>query len=145
MGITRNEIVVEAQGWVGTKWQHQQAKKGVACDCAGLARGVYAEVSGTHVEVMDYPQSWHLFKKEERLYETCQELMDEVALTSINPGDVLLFAFRPRFVSHHLGIYIGRNLFIHSDMDAGKVIVSRLDSFWKGRLRSAFKFREVVD
>jgi len=143
--MKRSEIVKEAEGWIGTKWQHQQATKQVACDCAGLARGVYANLTGTQVEIMDYPATWHLFKKEERLYETCKEIMDEIRLSDIKAGDILLFAFRPSFVCHHLGIYTGKGTFIHSDMDAGKVIVSRLDSFWKSRLRCAFRFREVED
>ena len=31
--MKRSEIVKEAEGWAGTKWQHQQARKQVACDC----------------------------------------------------------------------------------------------------------------
>lgn len=143
--MKRNEIVKDAEEWLGTRWQHQQAVKGVACDCAGLARGVYADLTGTKVDIMDYPATWHLFKKEERLYNTCKELMKEKSLTDIKLGDVLLFAFRPNFVCHHIGIYLGRGKFIHSDMDAGKVIISRLDNFWKGRLRCAFEFKEVED
>ena len=143
--MKRSEIVQAAISWKGTKWQHQQAKKGVACDCAGLARGVYAEVTGTQIEIMDYPATWHLFKQEERLYESCKELMDEIPLKDIKAGDILLFAYRPRFVCHHIGIYIGRDRFIHSDMEAGKVIESSLDDFWKQRLRCAFKFRGVED
>ena len=114
--MKRSEIVKEAEGWIGTKWQHQQATKQVACDCAGLARGVYANLTGTQVEIMDYPATWHLFKKEERLYETCKEIMDEIRLSDIKAGDILLFAFRPSFVCHHLGIYTGKGTFIHSDM-----------------------------
>ena len=43
--MKRIDIVNEAKSWVGTKWQHQQALKGVACDCAGLVRGVYYEMN----------------------------------------------------------------------------------------------------
>ena len=60
--MKRSEIVKEAEGWAGTKWQHQQARKQVACDCAGLARGVYANLTGTKVEVMETQD-----KKERRL------------------------------------------------------------------------------
>ena len=81
--MKRSEIVKEAEGWAGTKWQHQQARKQVACDCAGLARGVYANLTGTKVEVMDYPATWHLFKKEERLYNTCKEIMTEKKLEAL--------------------------------------------------------------
>jgi putative phage cell wall peptidase, NlpC/P60 family len=143
--MKRSEIVKEAEGWAGTKWQHQQARKQVACDCAGLARGVYANLTGTKVEVMDYPATWHLFKKEERLYNTCKEIMTEKKLEDIKAGDILLFSYRPSFVCHHIGIYLGREKFIHSDMDVGKVIVSNLDNFWKKRLRTAFEFKEVED
>ena len=143
--MKRYEIVLEARGWLGTKWQHQQAKKQVACDCAGFARGVYAELTGTTVAVMDYPATWHLFKKEERLYEKCKELLIEITLEDKKPGDILLFSYRTSFVAHHIGILSERNTFIHSDMDVGKVIESNLDSVWQERLRAAFKFKGVED
>jgi len=143
--LERYEIIKEARSWLGTKWQHQQAKKGIACDCAGFARGVYGELTGREIEVMDYPATWHLFKKQKRLYEKCKELLIEKQIIDRKPGDILLFAYRDTFVAHHIGIMCSHDTFIHADMDVGKVIESKLDKVWMNRLRYCFKFKEAVD
>jgi len=48
--LLKDAIVSEAREWLGTPWQHQASLKGVACDCVGLVRGVYTEVTGRTVE-----------------------------------------------------------------------------------------------
>lgn len=143
MRMERTEIVQETLEWVGTKWQHQQARKGIACDCAGLVRGVYAELTSTKIEVMDYPATWHLFKSYERMYETCKLYFEEIPLEQAREGDLLLFAYRDSFVAHHIGILVDENHFVHSDMDIGKVVKSPLDNVWLARRRYAFRLREV--
>jgi len=145
MIITREQIINEALEWKGTKWQHQAALKGVACDCAGLIRGVYRNITGIDVPInVDYPATWHLFKGVELCYQTTQKYLDEIPLSDIQAGDVVLFAYRNRFVAHHMGIVLPDGKFIHADMDAGVVHVSPFDDVWIKRLRYAFKFRGVV-
>ena len=143
--MNRNEILKEVLEWDGTKWQHQQAKKQVACDCAGFVRGVYANLGGPQIELMDYPATWHLFKHEERMYEVCKQYLKEIPVAEAKVGDILLFAYRERFVAHHIGILLNNGKFMHADQDAGVVHQTKLDSVWKGRIRAAFRFRELVD
>jgi cell wall-associated NlpC family hydrolase len=38
--VTREQIVAEVRGWIGTPVRHQGQRKGVATDCKGLAVGV---------------------------------------------------------------------------------------------------------
>ena len=60
--VKRQDIIIEAKEWLGTKWQHQASLKQVACDCVGLVRGVYRELTGIDVNIsIDYPATWHLF------------------------------------------------------------------------------------
>lgn len=51
--VTRADIVAEALEWVGTKWQHQAAMKGVACDCAGFTLGVGINAGALEVDFSD--------------------------------------------------------------------------------------------
>lgn len=142
--MTRNDIIKEALEWQGTKWQHQASLKGIACDCAGFVRGVYKGVTGVEVPIeADYPATWHLFKQEERCYHTCQEYLDEIKVNDARPGDILLFAYRPSFVAHHMGILLADNKFIHADQDIKLVHISPIDFTWRSRIRFAFKFRGV--
>lgn len=143
--MKRSEIVKEAESWVGTKWQHQQALKGVACDCAGFVRGVYYQLKHEQVEVMDYPSTWHLFKDEPRMLETCKQYLDEIKIEDAVEGDVLLFGYRQHFVAHHMGIIISGNRMIHADQDAKKVLISPLDDVWRSRIRYAFRFKDLED
>lgn len=143
--MNRNDVLKEALEWQGTKWQHQAAKKQVACDCAGFIRGVYDDLTGQKVELMDYPATWHLFKREERMYNECKKYLNEIPIKDAGPGDILLFAYRPRFVAHHMGILLNNGKFIHADQDAKLVHQSYLDDVWRGRVRAAFRFKELVD
>ena len=44
--VTRQAIVSEARGWIGTPYQHQASLIDVGTDCLGLVRGVWRAVIG---------------------------------------------------------------------------------------------------
>ena len=119
----------------------------MACDCVGLIRGVYRVLTGKELKTtVDYPATWHLFKGEPWLLNECRSLAGpEIDVSKVRPGDILTFSFRDKFVDHHIGIMLEGGMFIHSYMDVGFVVVTRLDDTWKGRLRHAFCFPEVED
>lgn len=143
--MKRQDIIIEAKEWLGTKWQHQASLKQVACDCVGLVRGVYRELTGIDVDIaIDYPATWHLFKKEERLYNEAKRHMVEIRKDEARPGDVLVFGFYDHPASH-VGILTSPDTFIHSYQDIGQVIETRLDDAWKKRLRFAFSYPGVLD
>ena len=121
--VKRQDIIIEAKEWLGTKWQHQASLKQVACDCVGLVRGVYRELTGIDVNIaIDYPASWHLFKKEERLYDEAKRHMVEITKDEVRPGDVLVFGFYDHPASH-VGILTSHDTFIHSYQDIVVVVV----------------------
>ena len=140
--MNRYAIAKEAREWLGVKWVHQASLKGVACDCVGLIRGVYRELTGNEIPTkVNYPATWHLFKSEPWLYnECCKFSGGEIPLVSAGVGDILTFSFREKFVDHHVGIIVSPTTFVHSYMDVGKVVETRLDEVWLGRARHAFLF-----
>lgn len=143
--MDRDAIVKEAREWIGTKWQHQASVKGAGCDCAGLVRGVYRELTGNGVDIpFNYPSTWHLFKDEPRMYNTLKECAGkEIPCESLEPGDIVTFSFREKFPDHHVGIVTGEGTFIHAYLDVKKVVETRMDETWKNRLRHAFRFPGV--
>lgn len=160
--MTRNEIVAEARSWEGSTWQHQASLKNVACDCVGLIRGVYKELTGIVPDIpFNYSATWPLYKSEEKLYNECTKVLIEIPVESAGIGDVVLFGFGKGPASH-IGIKLSDKLFIHSYMDVNKVVETEFDSVlpkasrfiekerafgytWCDAIRFAFKFSEVTD
>ena len=143
--MKRQEIINEARTWIGTTWVHQASLKGVGADCVGLVRGVYREITGIDTIVaLDYPATWHLFRKEERLYDEAKKHMTEIPTDEAKPGDVLMFGFR-NLPAHHLGIMTENRTIIHSYYDIGKVVEQRFDDAWSNSIRYAFRMPGVVD
>ena len=143
--MKRDDIVHEAKEWLGIKWVHQASLKGVACDCVGLVRGVYRQLTCNDFPVeVNYPATWHLFKSDPWLLTECRKHAGaEIKESQLLPGDIITFSFRESFVDHHIGIYLGDGTFIHSYLDAGFVVENRLDSVWKPRIRHCFRFPGV--
>ena len=146
--MTRNEIIVEARSWIGTKWQHQASLKGVACDCIGLVRGVHREITGISIaDTVNYPQTAFYYCREEKMYPEMQNYLQEIPVSEAKPGDILTFAMKERFPDHHLGIISYDGFFIHAYGDVGikKVVEMRIDANWQNCIRHAFCFPGVVD
>ncbi len=52
-------VVALARRWIGTPYRHQASLKGVGCDCLGLVRGVFAEITGKAAEAPPpYQPDW---------------------------------------------------------------------------------------
>ncbi|AIF51998.1 NlpC/P60 family protein [Pelosinus sp. UFO1] len=146
--MNRDEIIKTARSWIGTKWQHQQSLKGVACDCIGFVRGIYKEITGISIaDNVDYPQTAFYYCREEKMYPEIQKHLKEISVREVKPGDILTFAMKEKFPDHHLGIVSYDGFFIHAcgDFGIGKVIETRMDENWQKRIRHAFQFPGVVD
>lgn len=144
--MKRSDIVVEARRWKGIKWQHQQCLFGVACDCVGLVRGVYENLTGIKIPVIaDYPATWHLFRSEPWLYNECKANVIEIPVDEAKEGDLLTFSMREKFPDHHIAILTGDNTIIHSYMDVGKVVESSYNHEWQGWTKHAFRYPGVED
>lgn len=140
--MKKEEIVNEARAWKDTPWVHQGALKGIGCDCVGMVRGVYYELTGKPVSVtIDYTRTSHLFRPEERLKNELKKYCAEIPVGEAQPGDILLFAFLNR-PAHHVGI-LAENTFIHAWEDVGKVRETPYDMVWKRLTKAAFRFPGV--
>lgn len=141
--MKRSEIIASAREWLDTKWQHQASLKNVACDCIGLIRGVGLDF-GMQVDIGDLNYSQQPHHKEEKLYQTIKKYLTEISITEAKPGDILLFGL-PDWPAYHIGILSYDDFVIHTWLDVGKVVESRLDATWKTNIRYAFKYPGVDD
>ncbi len=102
-------VVREALRWIGKPYVWGGADPQVGFDCSGLALYVYAKHG------VEMPHG-----------ATMQAHMGRpVPLTRLQPGDLVFFG-TPAFY-HHVGLYVGRGLFVEARGQAYGVVVSRLD------------------
>lgn len=138
-------IVALAQDWIGTPYRHQGATQGVGCDCIGLIRGIWRALYGGEPEpVPGYAPDWAERSGEDRLMAAAQRLFGEtLAMDQAEPGDVLLFRWRPNFPAKHAGILAGTQHFIHA-YEQSAVTRSALVPSWRKRIAGVFRFPEAT-
>jgi NlpC/P60 family putative phage cell wall peptidase len=143
---TRADILKEARGWLGTRWQHQGSVKGIGCDCIGFVAGVARELGIAEAaefwadgRVMGYGRE----PDAAMLVSTCERYMDRIGMDAALPGDVLVLRFSRE--PQHFALLSQRNpdYMIHGYAQARKVVENRIDALWRSRILSAWRFRGV--
>ena len=136
-----SEIVSAARCWIGTPYVHQAARRQVGCDCLGLLRGVWAEISGLPLEpVPPYTADWSEAQGEETLHLALASRLVARQLDQPQVGDVLVFRMRQGAVAKHVGLQaeVGqRPSFIHAYQGHG-VIESAFTQPWQRRIVARF-------
>ena len=146
--VTRNDILAEARGWIGTPYRHQASVKGAGCDCLGLVRGVWREVIGAEPETPPaYTPDWAELPAgaaEEAMAEAARRHMKEVSVDEARAGDVLLFRMRAHGPAKHAAILSGENRMIHA-WSGRAVVETAMGRWWRARAAHAFRFPGVED
>ena len=138
-------VVALAQGWIGTPYRHQGAIKGVGCDCIGLIRGIWRELYGAEAPepVPAYTRDWAERSGEDRLLEAAIRLFGSpLPLADAQPGDVLVFRWRPDCAAKHAGILADPAHFIHAYEQAA-VTRSALVPSWRRRIAAVHRFADT--
>lgn len=151
MTSLRNQIVEEAESWIGTPYQHQAMVKGDGggVDCAMLIAGVAINIGimdkSIRKDIPPYPMEWH-FHNDVPLMTNIMEIFgckkrNISSLASLKPGDIV--AFQLGRVPSHLGLYVGDNLFIHAYGGVKFVTKNELSAQWADRFHSAYRYPGV--
>lgn len=147
---TRNQIVIEARAWLGTRFHHQASAKGVGCDCIGLVRGVGIACGIYPADFLSLPEvqqfkGYSLLPSNRQLEKGCAMFAVPIAVDDAKPGDFVLMRFdgEPQHLAI-LGDYAGGLLsVIHAYAGARRVVEHRLDDVWAARVVAAFAFPGV--
>ena len=120
--MTRDEIVLEAQSWIGIPWRHQgRLRSGI--DCAGLIVVIGRDLGLTTYDPTGYPRRPDgTFVKEFRF------ALKEKRPLDAQVGDVMIFS--QLNYPCHCGIlseYMEQPSVIHSHATRGKVIEETLE------------------
>lgn len=142
---TAAAVVAEALSWVGTPYRHQAALKGLGCDCLGLVRGVWRALYGGELERPGpYAPDWAEAGGVETLLEGVRRHFGEYGKPCpADPGDLLLFRWKPGLPAKHLGIMAADGRFIHAYEGAGAVVASALVPQWRARIAARFCFPDI--
>lgn len=137
---TDKDILIAARRWLNVPWKHQgRSRSGI--DCLGLVVLVAKELGIADTDEKTYSRR----PDGKELLNRFREEMNEIPLTEIRPGDVLMFADNAypchvAFVSEKHGeIYI-----IHAHATRRKVLEERYAYEWPDKARKAFRFREAA-
>lgn len=135
------QVIATARGWIGTPYRHQASRKGVGCDCLGLVRGVWRDLYGEEPEEPGpYQPDWAERGGQDRLIEAARRHFGPpIALKNMQPGDLLLFAFRPDLPAKHAGILTMPDRFLHA-YEQASVVESALVPGWRRRIAGVFRF-----
>lgn len=137
--VTPAEIVAAARARVGTRYQHQAAVDGVACDCIGLVALVAAQVGVQAASLWERDaqrRSYAATPDPAALLGAAAQYLERVQQAEI--GDVLLFRIRNN--PAHFAINAGDTM-IHAWSPAGRVVENHIDKNWRRRLVAAYRFR----
>lgn len=136
-------VIRAARGWIGTPYHHQASNRGIGCDCLGLVRGVYLEVTGRDPEAPPpYARDWAEAAGIETMIAAAGRHLQPVAGDEIAPGDILIFRLKPNFVAKHAAILATPATMIHA-IEGAAVAEVAFTPWWRRRLAASFAFPET--
>lgn len=144
--MSREALIAEARGWVGTPYRHQQSLKDVGCDCLGLIRGLWRAFYGPEPAPLPaYTSDWAETSGEETLLNAARRYLYVVpAPCAPLPGDVLLFRWRPHLPAKHCAVLSEPGRIVHAYDAAGRVCEVNLAREWAERHVATFSFPGIV-
>jgi NlpC/P60 family putative phage cell wall peptidase len=139
-GITCDDIVRVARGWVGTPYHHQASVRGVGADCLGLVRGVWRELYGCDAEAPPpYSRDWAEAGGIETMLAAAGRHLQSIPVGDAHAGDVLVFRLRAGTVAKHAAILTSATSMIHA-MEGSAACEVPLSAWWRRRIAGAFRF-----
>ncbi|WP_114213928.1 NlpC/P60 family protein [Ochrobactrum sp. 3-3] len=137
-----DEVLFEAERWIGTPYRHGASALGVSCDCLGLVRGIWRALYGGEPETPGiYAPDWAEVSTGDPMLEAAARHMNRRAFPVPMPGDLIVFRWRTGLAAKHLGIMAHDNRFIHA-YQGHRVMASALVPQWRNRIAGIFIFPE---
>jgi NlpC/P60 family putative phage cell wall peptidase len=133
-------VIEVARAWLGTPYHDQASVKGVGCDCAGLARGIWRELVGEEPAILPpYSRDWGEVGARETFADFVRPFLIEIDPAKAGLGSLLLFRMRREGPAKHCGVLVEDGLFIHA-LERRGVTLFPYDTAWARRTAFAFLF-----
>lgn len=150
--VSRQELIAEVRTWLGTPFEHQHARKGVACDCGGLIVGVLLIKGLIQADFHRHlPEAARAFTAEPDvalLRAVFEQHFEPVEISSMRPGDMAVFSIFGR--AKHVGFvadYLHGGLsMIHAQGPGGphRVVEHHIDQTWMRRIVAVYRMPGVA-
>jgi NlpC/P60 family putative phage cell wall peptidase len=135
-------VIEAARSWLGTPYHDQASVRGVGCDCAGLARGIWRELIGDEPATLPpYSRDWGEVGTRETFAAFIRPFLIEIDPADAGPGTLLLFRMKRQGPAKHCGVLVEKGMFIHAIERRGVMTVP-FDTSWQRRVAFAFVFPE---
>lgn len=131
MNVEQEKLIAIARSWLGTKWMHNQCKKGLGVDCVNF---IWAVAQECELKGSDLPLRYSRisrYNEIEKYLDGCFEKIDTFRSTNI-----LLFKMNGFNTHLAYGTDIGM---IHASVAWGKVVEHPIDGIWKRCLVNQWK------
>lgn len=143
--MTREEIQKEAHHIIGAEWVHQGRDPATGIDCIGVVTWVAERLGAPFEDRTNYSRE----PIGELLVDEFRSRMDEVALSDIREGDVLILRNAGTRLPTHVAILIRGDMeymLIHSiQISSHRKTVKEPFRRWNRLVTHAFKFRGLED
>lgn len=137
-------VIEVARAWAGTPYHDQASVKGVGCDCAGLARGIWREIVGAEPATLPpYSRDWGEVGSRETFAEFVRPFLIEIPSAVARPGALVLFRMRREGPAKHCGVLVDDGMLVHALERRGVTIIP-YDTAWQRRTAFAFLFPEKI-
>jgi NlpC/P60 family putative phage cell wall peptidase len=138
------QLVHEAETWIGTRYQHQGRIKGLGVDCVGFISEVAKDAGVSNLEI---PNDYRPNEDGVVMLQLLNEHMAMVPTDEMQPGDVLAFCDEalqkpdtPRHLAFVQDVTPNTVFIIHAS--AHGVRRHRIDSAWRRRIHSTWRITE---
>lgn len=118
----RRQALLAARGWIGTPYVLGAALRGAGCDCVGLIRGVWSDITG---DPPPPPPPWRqdwANSNARPLVVAARKYLHPIPLDAAAPGDAVVLRLDGTRDAH-CGILADDGNFIHALEDHGVVCV----------------------
>lgn len=145
--MTGADIVRVAREWIGTRWRHQAAQRGVGTDCVGLLVGVAYELGlgDARAESRDVDfNGYGRAPDPSLLLRAANHYLEPAAGPEVGGVLLMRFASNPQ----HFAIISQVSplpYIIHAYAQARKVVENRVDTVWRQRIVRYYRFPGVTD
>lgn len=139
----RKAVLLEAESWLGTPFEHMQRCKGAGVDCGQFLLGVFHNVGLIpNVKTDYYPRDFHLHRDREWYTELVEQFSRDLAPDEAPlPADLVLF--RVGRVYSHGAIVVSWPRIIHSFVTRGVIWADGTQGYLMDKPRKFFRPRAL--
>lgn len=130
-----NDTMARVAPWIGVPYVNKGRSPETGWDCWGCCRHVRREVFG--VDSPSWAEVYEAGLSTPELEEVIRQRLRAWRKAELLPGAALLFRMFGRNV--HVGVYLGRNQFIHALQGCETAVEDLTQPRWKGRLVSPYE------